>query len=91
MTIIREPRIDTRSEQLYMGIRTVAPFSGMSSVITRISKDMEFDRWQTEQGDNFRCRYESYLTDPRIEHRKSHWEIEVAIKLADEHNKACKE
>lgn len=43
----------------------------------------EFDRWDTQQGDNFRCRYETYLTDPAIEPRKSRWQIEVAIRLAD--------
>lgn len=47
------------------------------------SQGMEFDRWDTEQGDNFRGRYETYLTDPKIEPRKSRWKIEVAIKLAD--------
>lgn len=44
---------------------------------------MEFDRWDSENGDNFRCRYETYLTDPSLEHRKTMWDIEVAIKLAD--------
>jgi len=44
---------------------------------------LDFDRWDTEQGDNFRSRYETYLTDPAVEPRKSKWQIEVAIKLAD--------
>ncbi len=48
------------------------------------AKGLAFDRWDTEQGDNFRGRYETYLTDPKIEPRKSKWKIEVAIKLADE-------
>lgn len=47
------------------------------------AQGMDFDRWDTEQGDNFRGRYETYLTDPEIEPRKSKWRIEVAIKLAD--------
>lgn len=47
------------------------------------AQGMDFDRWDTAQGDNFRARYETYLTDPKIEPRKSKWEIEVAIKLAD--------
>jgi DNA gyrase inhibitor GyrI len=42
---------------------------------------LEFDRWSTEKGDNFRCRYETYLTDPKVEPHKTRWEIEVAIKL----------
>ncbi|HSB00021.1 MAG TPA: GyrI-like domain-containing protein [Anaerolineales bacterium] len=165
MTTIGKPKIDTRPEQVYMGIRTIAPFKGMSKVVDRISKDLntwvneqgiepagppflrfhvidmrgtmditfgvpvrkalpddgqvkaavipagryasliysgggisanraliewvraqglDFDRWDTEQGDNFRSRYETYLTDPKIEPRKSKWKIEVAIKLADQ-------
>jgi effector-binding domain-containing protein len=164
MTTIGQPKIDTRTEQVYMGIRTIAPFSGMFKIVTKLSKDMykwvkvrgvtpsgppflrfhvidmrglmdftygmpvaealpndgpvttgtlsagryaslifsgsglagnkaliewvrangyQFDRWDTEQGDNFRCRYESHLTDPRVQPRKTLWDIEVAIKLAD--------
>lgn len=45
---------------------------------------LEFDRWDTEAGDNFRSRYERFLTDPKVEHRKTKWDIEVAIKLVDE-------
>lgn len=165
MTTIGKPKIDTRPEQVYMGIRTITPFKGMSKVIGALSKElnawvkqnniqtagppflrlhvidmrgfmdisfgvpvlnalpeagnitagvlaagryasliysgggisgnraliewvrangMDFDRWDTEQGDNFRSRYESFLTDPTVEPRKSRWEIEVAIKLADQ-------
>lgn len=47
------------------------------------AQGMDFDRWDTEQGDNFRGRYETYLTDPKIQPLKSKWKIEVAIKLAD--------
>jgi len=47
------------------------------------AQGMDFDRWDTERGDNFRGRYETYLTDPKLEPRKSRWQIEVAIKLAD--------
>lgn len=164
MTTIGKPKIDQRSKQAYMGIRTIAPFKGMSKVIDRISgelnawvneqgikpsgppflrfhvidmrgfmdltfgvpvrkalpdagqikadalpagryasliysgggisgnraliewvraKGLDFDRWDTAQGDNFRGRYETYLTDPKVEPRKSRWKIEVAIKLAD--------
>jgi effector-binding domain-containing protein len=165
MTTIGKPKIDKRSKQTYMGIRTIAPFKGMSKEITRIAdqlnewvdankvktsgppflryhvidmrgfmdisycvpvkkvlpddgevkadfipagryasliysgggisgnraliewvraQGLDFDRWDTEQGDNFRGRYETYLTDPKIEPRKSRWQIEVAIKLAEE-------
>jgi effector-binding domain-containing protein len=164
MTTIGKPKIDKRPERTYMGIRTLAPFKGMSKVIDKISKELnawvaenqiktsgppflryhvidmrgfmdisfcvpvrkalpddgeikagvlpagryasliysgggisgnraliewvraqglDFDRWDTDQGDNFRGRYETYLTDPKVEPRKSRWQIEVAIKLAD--------
>lgn len=164
MTTIGKPKIDKRPERTYMGIRTLAPFKGMSKVIDRISEELntwvaenkiktsgppflryhvidmrgfmdisfcvpvrkalpddgeikagvlpagryasliysgggisgnraliewvraqglDFDRWDTDQGDNFRGRYETYLTDPEVEPRKSRWKIEVAIKLAD--------
>jgi hypothetical protein len=36
-------------------------------------KGLDFDRWDTKAGDNFRSRYESYLTDPKTEHRKTKW------------------
>lgn len=39
------------------------------------------DSWNTSTGEAFACRYEMYLTDPKIESRKTKWEIEVAIKL----------
>ena len=48
------------------------------------SQSMDFAHRDTEQGDNFRGRYETYLTDPTVEPRKSKWQIEVAIKLADQ-------
>ena len=164
MPTIGKPKIDSRPKITYMGIRTIAPFKGMSKEIIRIADElnnwveqkkirtegppflryhvidmrgfmdisfcvpvrkalpedgavkadfipagryasliysgggisgnraliewvrgqgMDFDRWDTEQGDNFRGRYETYLTDPKIEPRKSRWQIEVAIKLAD--------
>lgn len=165
MTTIGKPKIDKRPRRAYMGIRTIAPFKGMSKVVDRISKElnawvsmhkvktsgppflryhvidmrgfmdisfcvpvrkallddgdvkagelpagryasliysgggisgnraliewvrtkgMDFDRWDTEQGDNFRGRYETFLTDPGVEPRKSKWKIEVAIKLAED-------
>lgn len=43
-----------------------------------------WDRWDMPQGDAFPCRYEAYLTDYRLEHRKTRWEVEWAIKVADE-------
>lgn len=43
-----------------------------------------WDRWDDEKGDAFRARYETYFTDPKIEPRKTKWEVEVAIKLADD-------
>lgn len=164
MPTIGKPRIDTRPQQVYMGIRSITPFKGMSKTIGKLrdlmgawlderkatpsgvpflryhiidmrglmhiefcfpfeealpesrevkagvlpagryasliysgggisgnraliewvrSQGLAFDRWDTPEGDNFRARYEKYLTDPNVEPRKSKWQIEVAIKLAD--------
>jgi effector-binding domain-containing protein len=44
---------------------------------------IRWDRWDDPAGDAFCCRYEAYLTDYRIEPRKSEWQVELAIKLAD--------
>jgi effector-binding domain-containing protein len=45
---------------------------------------LRWDRWDDPKGDAFRARYETYLTDPKVEPRKTKWQVEVAIKLADE-------
>lgn len=44
---------------------------------------LKWDRWDDPKGDGFRSRYETYLTDSKIEPRKTRWQIEVAIKLAE--------
>ena len=41
------------------------------------------DRRETEEGDSFGCRYEAYLTDPRTESRKTKWETELSMRVAD--------
>ncbi|MCR2807575.1 GyrI-like domain-containing protein [Paenibacillus soyae] len=46
---------------------------------------IRWDRWDDAKGDGFRCRYEAYLTNPQIEHRKSKWEVDLAIKITDDH------
>jgi effector-binding domain-containing protein len=47
------------------------------------AQGLAWERWDDPNGDAFRCRYESYLTDRAVEPRKTLWEIEVAIKLED--------
>src|SRR5512133_3633446 len=164
MTTVGEPRIDYRSEQPYMGIRTRTPMKILSKTANRLFKEinawarqhdlkyagprflryhvidmagemdieagipvpaplpddgpvhagvipagryasliysgsgltgnqaliewakasgLHWDRWDDEKGDAFRSRYESYLTDPKMEPRKTKWQVEVAIKLAE--------
>ena len=46
--------------------------------------NLKWDRWDDPKGDAFRSRYETYLTDPEVEPDIMKWDIEVAIKLADE-------
>jgi hypothetical protein len=41
------------------------------------------DRRETAEGDAFGCRYEAYLTDPRTEPRKTKWETELSMRVAD--------
>jgi effector-binding domain-containing protein len=48
------------------------------------AKGITWDRWDTDKGDAFRSRIESYLTDPNVEPDPAKWETEVAIKLADD-------
>ncbi len=163
-TIVREPGVDERPEQIYMGLRRWAPMRGFSKAADQLFKDMrvwvkdhnlqrigppllryyvidmqgemdvevcipvaavlpdeggvcagvipagryaslvytgagitgnrvliewaraqglKWDRWDDPKGDAFHARYEAYLTDPKDEPRKTKWEVEVVIKLAD--------
>ena len=45
---------------------------------------LAWDHWDAPTGDSFGCRYEAYLTDYRLEPKKSVWEVELAIKLSDD-------
>jgi effector-binding domain-containing protein len=44
---------------------------------------LQWDRWQTPEGDAFGGRIERYLTDPEHEPDPAKWETEVAIRLVD--------
>ena len=46
-------------------------------------RGLALDRSEIARGDLFGCRYEAYRTDPRTEPRKTKWEVELAIRLAD--------
>jgi len=50
-------------------------------------KGIAWDRWDSDKGDAFRSRIESYLTDPDEEPDPAKWETEVAIKLADDQSR----
>lgn len=47
------------------------------------ANQLPVDRRDTEAGDNFACRYELFLTNTKLEHRKTRWENEVAFKLKE--------
>src|SRR5579863_6326740 len=47
MTTVGKPRIDERPEQQYLGIRTQTPMKGMSSVVTKLFK--ELNAWFKKQ------------------------------------------
>jgi effector-binding domain-containing protein len=42
-----------------------------------------WDRWDVENGDAFRSRYETFITDPKDEPDSAKWKTEVAIRLAE--------
>jgi effector-binding domain-containing protein len=41
------------------------------------------DRRDEPEGDRFGCRYEAYVTDPRTEPRKTKWQVELNMRVAD--------
>jgi len=45
---------------------------------------IRWDRWDDPKGDAFRCRIETFLTDPAEQPDRKKWETEVAIKLSDD-------
>jgi hypothetical protein len=47
------------------------------------SQGHPLDHETISTGDRFACRTETYLTDPRTEPRKTRWNVELAIRLAD--------
>jgi effector-binding domain-containing protein len=44
-------------------------------------KGLQSESTSKANSEVFACRYEAYLTDPKVEPRKKQWEIELAIKL----------
>jgi len=46
-------------------------------------RNLKMDRWDEPEGDAFRCRRETFLTDRRIQPLKKSWTIELSIKLMD--------
>jgi effector-binding domain-containing protein len=46
-------------------------------------KNLEVDREITLKGETFACRYEAYLTDYRVEPRKTKWQVNLAFRLRD--------
>jgi effector-binding domain-containing protein len=41
----------------------------------------EFDRHDEPKGDAFACRYEAYWTDPKVEPRKTRWDVELGFRI----------
>jgi len=46
-------------------------------------RDLAFDVTQTDKGEQWGCRLESYLTDPAVQPDTSLWHTELAFRLAD--------
>jgi effector-binding domain-containing protein len=47
-------------------------------------KGLVWDQWETEKGDAFGARLESFLTNPDTEPDQEKWQTEVAIRLAEQ-------
>jgi len=47
------------------------------------TEDLMLDRRDVADGDLFGCRYELFRTDPHKEPRKTKWEVELNIRLAE--------
>lgn len=59
-------------------------YQGNKALIEWASNNrLAWDRWDDPKGDAFRSRYETFLTDPKIEPRKTKWQVEVAIKVSE--------
>lgn len=46
-------------------------------------KKLDVDKDITSKGEAFACRYEAYLTDYRVEPRKTKWQVDLAFRLRD--------
>ena len=73
----------------YASLVYTGDYSGLyeaNGVLIQWARDngISWDVQETERGDAFGSRYESYITDPGEEPDSSKWQTEVAIKLADE-------
>jgi effector-binding domain-containing protein len=69
-------------------VRYTGDYSGLmeaNRVLVDWAKDtgVEWDHWDDDKGDAFRCRYETYIKDPGNESDPNKYETEVAIKVAD--------
>jgi hypothetical protein len=67
---------------VYTGVANGVPANKLLIDWAR-EQGIEWDHWDTPEGDAFRSRYESLLTEPTDEPDPAKWETEVAIKLAD--------
>jgi effector-binding domain-containing protein len=48
------------------------------------AKGIKWDTYESDKGDGFGARYETFLTNPDDEPDPAKWETEVAIRLADQ-------
>lgn len=66
-------------------IYTGGGYQGNKTLVEWVKKNaIPVDRWDSEKGDTFAARYEQFLTNPKLEPRKTRWEILLAFKLKDE-------
>lgn len=67
---------------IYTGVKNGIP--GNAALLNwGAQQGIAWDKWETESGDAFGSRLESFITDPDDEPNQAKWETEVAIRLAN--------
>ena len=72
----------TQAGSITLAYKGVGTGANRALIEWAAASDFEFDRRDVPKGDSFACRYEAYLTDPKVEPHKKRWKIELAFKLA---------
>ena len=90
--VVRKPQ--TASGQVQPGVQPAGRYAHLNysryalrgnQALSMWAQDnnIALDKHITPAGETFACRYESHLTDYRVETRKTKWQVDLVIKLAE--------